>query len=103
MKCQGSAVCSECRDFLESSQLFLTRSECNLIGVFLSQHAIVSLLIFTASSIAQTVRIDTASPVNTINTRDSVGAGVDRIPVDATRSAYASVFIVSKANRLLKV
>jgi len=44
---------------------------------------IVSLLVFTASLIAQTIHIDTASPVNTINPRDSVGAGVDRIPVDA--------------------
>src|SRR5271163_5309654 len=44
---------------------------------------IVSLLVFTTSLIAQTVRIDITSPVNTINPRNSVGAGVDRIPVDA--------------------
>ena len=36
---EGSAVCSKCRDFLESRQPFLTRSECNLIGVFLSLQA----------------------------------------------------------------
>jgi hypothetical protein len=44
----------------------------------------LSLLLSSASPlIAQTIRIDTTSPVNTINPRDSVGAGVDRIPVDA--------------------
>src|SRR5882757_4250620 len=45
---------------------------------------------------AQTVRIDTASPLNAINPRDSVGAGIDRIPVDAidhdlTKQALAPV------------
>jgi hypothetical protein len=33
--------------------------------------------------LAQTVRIDTAKPSNAINPRYSVGAGVDRIPVEA--------------------
>ena len=50
---------------------------------FFKTARIVSLLVFTTSLIAQTVRIDTTSPVNTINPRNSVGAGVDRIPVDA--------------------
>jgi hypothetical protein len=57
----------------------------------------LSLLLFSAASlIAQTVRVDTSAPVNTINPRDSVGAGVDRIPVDAidhdlTKQALAPV------------
>jgi len=33
--------------------------------------------------LAQTVRIDTTKPANAINPRDSVGAGVDRIQVEA--------------------
>ena len=41
------------------------------------------LLLSGLPLIAQTVRIDTAAPVNAINPRDSVGAGIDRIPVDA--------------------
>jgi F5/8 type C domain len=45
---------------------------------------------------AQTVRIDTVTPINTINPRESVGAGVDRIPVEAidrdlTKQALAPV------------
>jgi hypothetical protein len=55
------------------------------------------LLFFGAGSlIAQTVRIETAAPINSINPRESVGAGVDRIPVEAidrdlTRQALAPV------------
>jgi F5/8 type C domain len=54
------------------------------------------LLLSCATPFAQTVRIDTTSPVNTINPRNSVGAGVDRIPVDAidhdlTKAALAPV------------
>jgi F5/8 type C domain len=41
------------------------------------------LLLSTLPLGAQTVRIDTTSPVNAINPRDAVGAGIDRIPVDA--------------------
>ena len=37
---------------------------------------LVLLVLATAPLIAQTVRINTATPVNTINPRDSVGAGV---------------------------
>jgi hypothetical protein len=48
-----------------------------------ASHALGLLLFFTFPLIAQTVRIDTTRPSNTINPRDSVGAGVDRIPVDA--------------------
>jgi hypothetical protein len=45
---------------------------------------------------AQIVHIDTVTPINTINPRDSVGAGVDRIPVEAidrdlTKQALAPV------------
>jgi hypothetical protein len=35
--------------------------------------------------LAQTVRIDTSKPSNAINPRESVGAGVDRIPVESHR------------------
>lgn len=58
---------------------------------------VLSLLLFSALPlVAQTVRVDTSTPVNTINPRDSVGAGVDRIPVDAidhdlTKQALAPV------------
>jgi hypothetical protein len=45
--------------------------------------ALSLLFLSTAPLVAQTIRIDTTHPVNTINPRDSVGAGVDRIPVDA--------------------
>lgn len=53
-------------------------------------------LLASTPSIAQTVRVDTTSPSNTINPRESVGAGIDRIPVDAidrdlTKSALAPV------------
>lgn len=41
------------------------------------------LLLGTLSVAAQTVRIDTATPVNTIRPREAVGAGIDRIPVEA--------------------
>src|ERR1700724_3575985 len=45
---------------------------------------------------AQTVRIDTTAPVNTIRPREAVGAGIDRIPVEAidrdlTKQALAPV------------
>lgn len=48
-------------------------------------------------SIAQTVRVDTSKPVNAIDPRQSVGAGVDRIPVaaidaDLTKERLAPVF-----------
>ncbi len=54
------------------------------------------LLLGGSTLCAQTVRIDTTTPVNTINPRTSVGAGVDRIPVDAidhdlTKAALAPV------------
>ncbi len=49
----------------------------------LSLCALLLLLVTAAPLAAQTIRIDTAAPVNTINPRTSVGAGVDRIPVDA--------------------
>ena len=54
------------------------------------------LLLSCSTLFAQTVRIDTTTPVNTINPRNSVGAGIDRIPVDAidhdlTKAAIASV------------
>ena len=54
------------------------------------------LLLCCSTLLAQTVRIDTTTPVNTINPRTSVGAGVDRIPVDAidhdlTKAALAPV------------
>lgn len=41
------------------------------------------LVALPLSILAQAVRVDTAAPVNTINPRNSVGAGVDRIPVAA--------------------
>jgi hypothetical protein len=55
---------------------------------------IVAMPLFPA---AQTVRVDTSSPVNAIDPRQSVGAGVDRIPVaaidhDLTKEALAPVF-----------
>jgi hypothetical protein len=43
----------------------------------------LSLLLCALPLCAQTVRIDTAKSSNAINPRDSVGAGVDRIPVEA--------------------
>ncbi|MFZ0661701.1 MAG: discoidin domain-containing protein [Acidobacteriaceae bacterium] len=39
---------------------------------------------------AQTIRIDAAAPVNTINPRTSVGAGIDRIPVAAIEHDFTS-------------
>ncbi len=56
-----------------------------------------SLLLLSCSTLfAQTVRVDTTTPVNTVNPRTSVGAGIDRIPVDAidhdlTKAALAPV------------
>ncbi len=48
---------------------------------------VLAFLVFLASGrvtlFAQTVRIDTAAPVNTIDPRTSVGAGIDRIQVAA--------------------
>lgn len=41
------------------------------------------LLAGPTTLISQTVRVDTGKPVNTIDPRTSVGAGVDRIPVEA--------------------
>ncbi|HEX6773019.1 MAG TPA: discoidin domain-containing protein [Acidobacteriaceae bacterium] len=54
------------------------------------------LLVGAAPGVAQSVRIDTAAPINTVDPRTSVGAGVDRIPVDAidhdfTKQALAPV------------
>lgn len=45
----------------------------------------VSALMFSLSALlmAQTIRIDTGAPVNTIDPRTSVGAGIDQIPVAA--------------------
>jgi hypothetical protein len=56
----------------------------------------ILLFLGAGSLIAQTVRIDTAAPINSINPRESVGAGVDRIPVEAidrdlTKQALAPV------------
>ncbi len=63
--------------------LALRRMPLRLQGFRWSSHAL-GLLLFSALPLAaQTVRIDTAKPSNAINPRDSVGAGVDRIPVDA--------------------
>src|ERR1700743_2233989 len=51
---------------------------------FCKASCVLTLLLLSGLPlIAQTVRIDTASPVNAINPRDAVGAGIDRIPVDA--------------------
>ena len=46
---------------------------------------VLSVMLFLPSMAltAQTIRINTAAPVNTINPRTSVGAGVDQIPVTA--------------------
>ncbi len=66
----------------------------------------LSLLLCALPLLAQTVRIDTAKPSNAINPRDSVGAGVDRIPVEAidrdlTKQALQPVLDVRMATRHL--
>src|SRR5580698_6693958 len=68
-------------------------ADCNTLGklmpaisrsCFRKASCVLALLLLSGLPlIAQTVRIDTAAPVNAINPRDSVGAGIDRIPVDA--------------------
>jgi F5/8 type C domain/Glycosyl hydrolases family 39 len=55
-----------------------------------------AILVAVPLCAAQTVRVDTSNPVNTINPRQSVGAGVDRIPTaaidhDLTKEALAPV------------
>jgi hypothetical protein len=69
-----------------------------LSQAFLRTHRLAScfLLLSGSALFAQTIRIDTTSPVNIINPRNSVGAAVDRIPVDAidhdlTKAALAPV------------
>ncbi len=70
----------------------------NIYSVCSRNHFCAWVLLFSGllSVNAQTVRIDTVTPINTINPRDSVGAGVDRIPVEAidrdlTKRALAPV------------
>jgi hypothetical protein len=62
----------------------------------LAAGAAAAVLLGGVSVAAQTVRIDTTAPVNTIRPRDAVGAGIDRIPVEAidrdlTKQALAPV------------
>jgi F5/8 type C domain len=56
-----------------------------IVRRFLSWKTPRALILLSCASPlpAQTVRIDIAKPSNAINPRDSVGAGVDRIPVEA--------------------
>ncbi len=54
------------------------------------------LLLVTCAGVGQTVRVDTSSVANTIHPRESVGAGIDRIQVEAidrdlTKAALAPV------------
>jgi hypothetical protein len=55
------------------------------------------LLLCCASVAAQTIRIDTTAPVNTVRPREAVGAGIDRVLVEAidrdlTKQALAPLF-----------